>query len=132
MAAWKTHLVTRNDPIPKGTFENCDATVPTTVPYGSAIEAFLAKHGLTFAADPSTTAGLTPIEIAYAGQDASDPDVIYRDKPGLFGLRMALGSLGQTPFEPGTSKIVQPTDDATAAAYLRYATPLLDWYHYTG
>jgi len=129
---WKSHLVTRNDPLPMGTFEECVATVPTTVPYGPAIEPFLSQFGLTFAADPSSGSGLTPIEIAYAGQNAGDPDVIYRDKPGLFGLRLALAQLGLAPFEPGTSKIVQPTDVATAARYLRNATPLLNWYRYKG
>jgi hypothetical protein len=131
-AAWKNHLVMRNDPLPKGTFEDCIATVPTTVPYGPAIETFLSRLGLTFAVDSNSTAGLTPIEIAYAGQDASDPDIIYRDKPGLFGLRVALAQLGKAPFEPGTSKIVQPTDEATAARYLRYAAPILNWYRYKG
>lgn len=131
-AAWKKHLVTRNGPFPKGTFEDCVATVPTAVPYGDAIESFLGRFGLTFVADPNGAAGLTPVEIAYAGQDASDPDIIYRDKPGLFGLRIALAQLGKTPFESGTSKIVQPTNDATAARYLRYATPLLSWYGYPG
>ena len=129
-AAWKSHVVTRNDPIPNGTFEDCEATVPTTVPYGPAIESFLHRLGLTFAADPNRTPRTTPIEIAYAGQNASDPDVIYRHKPGLFGLRIALAQLGQAAFVPTTSKIVQPTDDSTAARYLRYATPLLNWYGY--
>jgi hypothetical protein len=127
---WKSHLVTRKDPLPKGTFEDCEATVPTTVTYGPAIEPFLRRFGLTFAGDPNTPASLTPIEIAYAGQNSDDPDIIYRDKPGLFGLRMALAQIGTTPFEPGTSKIVQPTNDATAAQYLQYATPLLNWYRY--
>jgi hypothetical protein len=129
-ANWKRHLVTRRDALPKGTFEDCEATVPTTVTYGPAIEPFLRRFGLTFAGDPKTPAGLTPIEIAYAGQDSDDPDIIYRDKPGLFGLRMALAQIGTTPFDTGSSKIVQPTDDATAARYLQYATPLLDWYRY--
>jgi len=75
---------------------------------------------------------MTPIEIGYAGQNARDPDIIYRHKPGLFGLRLALSQLGQAPFVPGTSKIVQPTDDSTAARYLRYATPLLNWYGFKG
>lgn len=48
------------------------------------------------------------------------------------GLRIALEQLGQAPFVPGTSKIVQPADDATAARYLRYATPLLNWYRHKG
>jgi hypothetical protein len=108
------------------------ATVPTTVPYGPAIENFLNRFGLTFAADSNPTPGATPIEIAYAGQNASDPDIIYRDKPGLFGLRIALAQLGQAAFAPRTSKIVQPKDDSTAARYLRYAMPLLDWYGYKG
>lgn len=129
-AAWKSHLLTRNDALPQGTFQICQATVPTTVRYGPAIADFLSPLGLSFAAEPTHPAGLTPIDIAYAGQSASDPDIIYRDKPSLFGLRGALGQLGQAPFEPGTSKIIQPTDDATAAQYLRYATPLLDWYGY--
>lgn len=129
-AAWKKHLITRNDPLPKGTFEDCIATVPTTIPYGPRIETFLNRFGLTFAGDRTNTAGLTPIEIAYAGQNAEDPDIIYRDKPGLFGLRGALAQLGDSPFKPGTSEIVQPTDEATAARYLRYATPLLNWYRY--
>lgn len=129
-APWKKHLITRNDPLPKGTFEDCIATVPTTVPYGPKIETFLSRFGLTFAGDPTKTPGLTPIEIAYAGQNAEDPDIIYRDKPGLFGLRGALAQLGDSPFKPGTSEIVQPTDEATAARYLRYATPLLTWYGY--
>jgi hypothetical protein len=131
-AAWKGHLVTRNGPFPKGTFELCEATVPNTIPYGPAIEPFLNRFGLTFVADSSRPAGMTPIEIAYAGQNASDPDIIYRHKPGLFGLRIALSQLGQAPFVPGTSKIVQPTDDSTAARYLRYATPLLNWYGFKG
>jgi hypothetical protein len=129
-AVWKKHLITRNDPVPKGTFEDCIATVPTTVRYGPEIETFLSRFGLTFAGDRIRTAGLTPIEIAYAGQNAEDPDIIYRDKPGLFGLRGALGQLGDSVFKPGTSEIVQPTDEATAARYLRYATPLLTWYRY--
>jgi hypothetical protein len=131
-AAWKSHLVTRNGPFPKGTFELCAATVPNTIPYGPAIEPFLHRFKLTFVADPNRPAGMTPIEIAYAGQNASDPDIIYRHKPGLFGLRIALSQLGQAPFVPGTSKIVQPTDDSTAARYLRFATPLLNWYGFKG
>lgn len=126
--AWMSHTVTR-DNIPSGTFEMCGATVPTTVPYGPAIESFLAGHGLVFG---TTAPGLTPIEIAYAGQNASDPDIIYRDKPGLFGLRLALGGLGTKPFVPGTSKIIQPKDAATATEYLQYAQPLLTWYGYKG
>jgi hypothetical protein len=129
-ASWKMHLITRNDPLPKGTFEDCIATVPTTVPYGPKIETFLSRFGLTFAGDRIKTAGLTPIEIAYAGQNAEDPDIIYRDKPGLFGLRGALAPLGDSAFKPGTSEIVQPTDEVTAARYLRYAAPLLNWYQY--
>jgi len=131
-AAWSQHVFTRNDSLPKGTFEYCVATVPTTVPYGPEIQTFLGRFGLTFAADSDSVAGLTSIEIAYAGQNADDPDIIYQDKPGLFGLRIALGQLGKAPFEPGTSKIVPPTDDATASRYLRYAKPLLDWYRYKG
>lgn len=130
-AAWKDHLITRNNPPLKGTFEDCSATVPTTVPYGPAIETFLAHYGLTFAADPNATPGLTPIEIAYAGQDPGDPDIVYRDKPGLFGLSMALAHLGKTAFEPGTSTIVQPSDEKTATRYWNYALPLLRWYGYT-
>ncbi len=110
----------------------CEATVPTAIPYGPAIETFLGRFGLIFGARTNTSAGLTPIEIAYAGQNASDPDIIYHDKPGLFGLEMALGGLGTTPFVAGTSKIIQPTDDATAALFLKYATPLLNWYGYKG
>jgi hypothetical protein len=131
--SWKSHLVTRADPVPKGTFESCEATVPTTVPYSpSSIEDFLKPLGLTFVAHTSRSSSLTPIEIAYAGQDESDPDVIYRDKPGLFGLRIALVPLSDTAFQPGTSEIIQPTDEATASEYLRYAKPLLDWYGYRG
>jgi hypothetical protein len=129
-AAWKNHLITRNDAYPTGPFEDCVATVPTTIPYGPAIEPFLSRLGLTFTADPKSSPGLAPIEIAYAGQNADDPDIVYRDKPGLFGLRMALGSLGKAPFEPGTSTIAQPTDEATAARYLHYAKPLLAWYRH--
>lgn len=129
-AAWKDHLITRNDPLPKGTFEECAATVPTTVPYGPAIDSFLRRFGLTFVADSNGTPGLTPIEIAYAGQDANDPDMIYHDEPGLFGLKMALAQLGRTPFEPGTSKIIQPAEGKTAARYWKYALPLLRWYGY--
>jgi hypothetical protein len=130
-SAWSDHLVTRNDPFPQGTFQYCSATVPDAVPYGaSGIRMFLAQFGLRFAADPSSASDLTSIEIAYAGQDADDPDLIYRDMPGLFGLRMALSALGQDAFIPGTSEIVRPTDEPTAAEYLRYATPLLDWYQY--
>ena len=130
--AWKTHLLTRNDPTPKGIFEECQATVPTTVPYGPDIETFLKPLGLSFAADPDRPAGLAPIEIAYAGQDPSDPDIIYRDEPGLFGLDIALHQIGGSPFEPGTSKIIKPTDEETAVTYLKYAKPLLDWYGYRG
>lgn len=129
-AAWKMHIVTRYDPLPTHTFEDCSATVPTAVPYGPAIETFLSRYGLTFG--PQGPTGLTAIEIAYAGQNSSDPDIIYHDEPGLFGLRLALTPLGQAPFEAGTSKIVQPTDEATATRYLRYAKPLLAWYGYTG
>lgn len=129
-AAWKSHLITRVDPQPTGDFEDCEATVPTTVPYGPAIETFLGRYGLAFAGDPDRPKAATPVEIAYAGQDASDPDIVFHDKPGLFGLRIALAQLGDAPFQPGTSKIVQPADEATAAEYLRYATPLLDWYGY--
>lgn len=131
-AAWKSRIVTRDDLPSSGTVDDCVATVPTTVPYDAAIEQFLGRYGLTFGAEPHHAAGLTPIEIAYAGQNASDPDIIYRDKPGLFGLRLALSPLGKAAFEPGTSKIVQPADEATAARYLRYATPLLSWYGYEG
>ena len=128
-STWKSHVVTRNDSLPKGVFELCVATVPNRVPYAATgIERFLRPLGLTFAADPSRPTGLTPIEIAYAGQNASDPDVIYSDKPGLFGLRIALAQLGKEPFGPGTSKIIQPIDEQTAGTYLRYAQPLLDWY----
>lgn len=129
-AAWKKHIVTRDDLPATGTYEDCEATVPTTVPYGPAIESFLSQFGLTFGTDPNRAAGLTPIEIAYAGQNASDPDIIYHDQPGLFGLRLALAPLGEGPFEPGSSKIIQPTDDATAERYLRFAAPLLSWYGY--
>jgi hypothetical protein len=129
-AAWKDHLITRNDPYPSGSFESCVATIPTTVPYGPEIRTFLSRVGLRFAADPSGTESLTPVEIAYAGQDAEDPDIIYRDKPGLFGLRMALAGLGDDAFKAGTSEIVQPTADEAATRYLRYATPLLNWYQY--
>jgi len=129
-AAWKEHLITRNDPFPAGTFEYCVATVPTTVRYGPDIAAFLSRLGLRFAADPTRAEGLTPIEIAYAGANADDPDIIYREKPGLFGLKMALAGLGDGAFKPGTSEIVQPTDEATAARYLRHARPLLNWYRY--
>jgi hypothetical protein len=129
-AAWKEHLITRNDPYPRGTFDYCVATVPTTVPYGPEIATFLSQFGLRFVADRTKAEGLTPIEIAYAGANADDPDIIYRDKPGLFGLRMALAGLGDGAFKPGTTEIVQPTDEATAARYLRYARPLLDWYQY--
>lgn len=129
-AAWKDHLITRNDPYPSGTFEYCVATVPTTVPYGPEIGTFLSRSGLRFVADSSGTESLIPVEIAYAGHDADDPDIIYRDKPGLFGLRMALTGLGDDAFKPGTSEIVQPADDETATRYLRYATPLLNWYQY--
>ena len=131
-AAWRSHLITRNGPFPDGPFEDCLATVPTTVPYGPAIETFLSRFGLTFLAGANATGDRTPIEIAYAGQNPADPDIIYRDAPGLFGLRMALAALGKAPFEPGTSKIIQPTDEATAARYLRYATPLLTWYRSQG
>src|SRR4051812_21821091 len=89
-SAWRKHLITRNGPFPKGVFEDCIATVPTTVSCGPGIETFLGQFGLTFVADEVRSADLTPIEIAYAGQNAEDPDIIYRDEPGLFGLRIAL------------------------------------------
>lgn len=128
-ARWTDHRITRNDPRPSGTFEECEATVPTTVPYGPKIEDFLNPLGLTFdGANPAP--GLKSIEIAYAGQNASDPDIIYRDKPGLFGLEMALQQLGHTPFKGSTSEIIQPATDAAATQYLQYAKPLLDWYGY--
>lgn len=132
-AAWNGHLVTRDEmALRTGTYEDCEATVPTTVPYGPEIETFLSQYGLTFGDASGDARGLTPIEITYAGQNTSDPDIIYRDTPGLFGLRQALTPVGTTAFEPGTTKIVQPTDAATASRYLRYAAPLLRWYGYNG
>lgn len=130
-AAWKTHIVTRDDMAPSGTFELCEADIPTTVPYGPAIETFLRGYGLTFVAHPLSDPHLTRIEITYAGQNARDPDIIYRDKPGLFGLENALHQLGAAAFVPGTSKIIQPTNNAGAMQYLTYAKPLLDWYGYS-
>jgi len=103
--------------------------VPASVPYGQDIESYLAPYGLVFG--PSAP-GLESVEIAYPGQNASDPDRIYRDKPGLFGLRVALGQLGTSAFEPGTSKVLQPTTDARARTYLRFARPLLRWYDFRG
>lgn len=128
--AWQHHIVTRWDAAPHGAYETCEATVPTTVPYGPEIETFLAARGLFFGSNP--TPGLTRIEIAYAGQNASDPDIVYRDRPGLFGLRIALAPLGKRVFVTSSTNIIPPADDATAARYLRYATPLLNWYGYHG
>jgi hypothetical protein len=132
-ADWKSHTITRFDAYPVGSDETCEANVPTTVPYGPAIESFLNPLGLTFWHGQHHAAGLTLIEIAYAGQNSSDPDIIYFNQPGLFGLRIALTPLATSgAFVSNTSKIVQPTDDATAAKYLKYAKPLLAWYGYRG
>jgi hypothetical protein len=132
-ADWKSHIITRWDTYPVGTDETCGANVPTTVPYGPAIESFLNPHGLTFYYGQSHAAGLTLIEISYAGANSSDPDIIYFNRPGLFGLRLALGPLAASGvFVINTTKIVQPTDSATAAKYLEYAKPLLRWYGYRG
>lgn len=126
---WRAHLITRADRTPRGLFEACGATVPNSVPYTPAdIENFLRPFGLVFVADRYRAAGLIPTEIAYAGQSPSDPDIVYADEPGLFGLRLALSQLGTAAFKPGTTSIVQPADAATAALYLRYTKPLLDWY----
>jgi hypothetical protein len=132
-ARWKSHIITRFDTFPVGTDEICAANVPATVPYGPAIESFLNPLGLTFYYGQNHAAGLTLIEIDYAGQNSSDPDIIYFHQPGLFGLRIALGPLAASgAFVSNTSKIVQPTDGATAAKYLKYAKPLLNWYGYHG
>ena len=129
---WRAHTITRFDPLPRGVFEMCSANVPTSVPYGLGIEDFLRQYGLVFGVDKRHARGLQPIEIAYAGQNASDPDIIYHDQPGLFALSIALRALGDAPFEPGTSRIIPPTDQATATRYLSYAAPLLSWYGYQG
>lgn len=61
----------------------CSATIPTSVPFGHDIAAFLSPYGLVFAGDPASAySGLTEIEISYAGQNSSDPDIIYRNDPG--------------------------------------------------
>lgn len=127
-SAWKSHVNLNLDSPPGSTYEVCAATVPSSIPPGPKYDSFLAHHGLL--ATGTSTPGTANMVINYAS--ANGPDSIYRDKPGLFGLQLALDARPNTGQVPSISIIVQPTDSATAASYLQYAQSLLAWYGYKG
>jgi len=129
---WQPYLDFRDDTTAQQPGTHCGINIPTSYPYGSAIDEFLRPHGYWFYDAGSAHDGLKRVEIAYAGQNSSDPDIIYFSKPGLFGLRIAFAPLQESAFKPNSAKIIQPTDDPTAAKYLQHAKPLLDWYGYKG
>lgn len=127
-ASWQPHLQFHMDRV-GASWELCEATVPVSVPNGPAVNAFLAKYGL---ATGRTVPGKTDVMIAYLGQGPTFLKNDYRDKPGLYGLYLAFAALQLDPFNQNLDQMTQPTDDATATTYLRFAQPLLAWYGYNG
>lgn len=130
---WQTYLDSRdNTAAEQQAGTHCSINVPTSYPYGPAIDRFLRTYGYWFYGAEPPSEDLQRVEITYAGQNSSDPDIIYFKKPGLFGLRLAFIPLSASAFKPNSSEIVEPPDAASAEKYLQYAKPLLDWYGYKG